>query len=208
MEYLVQIGTVTALHLLAVMSPGPDFIMCVRNALTYSRKTGIWTSLGFALGIAVHIFYSLAGLAIIISQSILFFNFIKYLGAGYLIYIGTKSLLNRSLKIDIKTYNHKEDISSYVAVKIGFLTNVLNPKVTIFFLSLFTLVISPQTPIYISGAMGAIMILNTFLWFSLVSIFLTQRKVRSVFEKFQNAFNKVFGGLLVALGIKIALSER
>ena len=74
MDSVTLIGTVTLVHLLALISPGPDFLMCVRNSLTYSRKTGMWTAVGFGLGIAVHIFYSLAGLTVLISQSILFFN--------------------------------------------------------------------------------------------------------------------------------------
>ena len=71
METLALIGTITIIHLLAVISPGPDFIMACRNSLIYSRKTGIWTAVGFGFGIMVHIFYSLAGLALIISKSIL-----------------------------------------------------------------------------------------------------------------------------------------
>lgn len=208
MEYLSLIGTVTLIHLLAVISPGPDFIMACRSSLTYSRKTGIWTAVGFGLGIAVHIFYSLAGLALIISQSILLFNVIKFLGAGYLIYIGVKSFLSKSSKIEIEESQKKEDISHFAAIKIGFLTNVLNPKATLFFLSLFTLVISPNTPWPILGIMSVIMILNTMLWFALVAVFLTQKRIRGVFEKYQSVFNKTLGGLLIALGVKVALIEK
>lgn len=96
MENLALIGTVTLVHLLAVMSPGPDFIMVMKNALTYSRKAGIWTAIGIATGISVHVFYSLAGLAFIIAQSILLFNTFKLLGAAYLIYLGIKSFLRES----------------------------------------------------------------------------------------------------------------
>lgn len=208
MEYLTLIGTVTIIHLLAAISPGPDFIMCVRNSLAYSRKTGIWTAVGFGAGITVHIFYSLAGLAFIISQSILLFNFIKYLGAGYLIYIGLKSFFSKSSKIELGDGQKKEDISRFSAVKIGFLTNALNPKATLFFLSLFTLVISPNTPAPVMGIISGIMIINTILWFSLVAVFLTQKRIRSIFERFQNVFNKTLGGLLIALGVKVALIER
>ncbi|OGL85851.1 amino acid transporter [Candidatus Uhrbacteria bacterium RIFCSPLOWO2_02_FULL_48_12] len=208
MEYLALIGTVTIIHLLAVISPGPDFIMACRNSLTYSRKTGIYTAIGFGIGIAVHIFYSLAGLALIISKSILLFNAIKFLGAGYLIYIGLKSVLSKSSKIELGEQHKKEDITRFAAVRIGFLTNVLNPKATLFFLSLFTLVISPETPLPIMGIVGAIMIVNTMLWFSLVAIFLTQKRIRSIFERFQGVFNKTLSGLLIALGIKVALTEK
>lgn len=208
MPYLPLITTVTLIHLLAVISPGPDFIVCVRNALTYSRKTGIYTAIGFGAGIAVHILYCIAGLALIISKSVLIFNSIKFLGAFYLIYIGTKSIFSKSSAIDIEQQTKKEDISAFSAIKIGFLTNALNPKATIFFLSLFTMVISSDTPASILGIMSFIMIANTTLWFTLVSIFLTQKRIRSSYEKFQNIFNKTFGGLLIALGIKVAISEK
>ncbi|MDD4901008.1 MAG: LysE family transporter [Patescibacteria group bacterium] len=208
MEHLALIGTVAGIHLLAAISPGPDFIMCVRNSLAYSRKIGIWTAVGFGAGITVHIFYCLAGLALIISQSVLIFNFIKFVGAGYLIYIGLKSFFSKSSKIELGEQQKKEDITSWSAIKIGFLTNVLNPKATLFFLSLFTLVISPSTPAMVLGIMSAIMIVNTVIWFSLVAIFMTQNKIRSIFEKFQNVFNKTLGGLLVILGVKVALIEK
>ncbi|MBI2463512.1 LysE family transporter [Candidatus Peregrinibacteria bacterium] len=208
MHSIALIGTVTLIHLLAIISPGPDFIMAVRNSLTYSRKTGIWTAVGFGLGIAVHIFYSLAGLALIISQSILLFNSIKLFGAGYLIYIGVKSFFSKSSHIELKEHVKKIDISVFSAVKIGFLTNVLNPKATIFFLSLFTMVISPETPSQIMAILSVIMIVDTMLWFSLVAIFFTQKKIRSSFERYQNIFNKTFGGLLIALGVKVALTKK
>lgn len=208
MESLAIIGTITALHLLAVISPGPDFIMACRNSLIYSRRTGIWTSVGFGLGITVHIAYSLAGIALVISKSILLFNAIKFLGAGYLIYIGVKSIFSKSSKIDLGEQEKKKDISHYAAIKIGFLTNVLNPKATLFFLSLFTIAISPETPMSIMGIASVIMVANTILWFSIVSVLLTQKRIRTIFEKSQNAFNKTLGGLLVALGIKVALTEK
>ena len=208
MQYLPLIGTVALVHLLALISPGPDFIMCVRNALTYSRKTGIYTAIGFGAGISIHIIYCVAGLALIISQSIIIFNFFKFLGAGYLIYIGFKSITSKSSHLEIKDQEKKKDISPFAAIKIGFLTNALNPKATLFFLSLFTMVISPNTPGLILGILSAIMIIETVIWFSLVSIFMTQKRIRSAFEKSQNVFNRTLGGLLILLGVKVALTNK
>lgn len=208
MPYLNLIISVAVINLLAAISPGPDFIMCVRNSLTYSRKTGIYTAIGFGLGIAVHISYSLAGLALVISKSILLFNSIKLLGAVYLIYIGLKSIFSKSSKINIENQIKKPDISPLQAIKIGILTNILNPKATLFYLSLFTLVISPQTPKLIMGILSIIMMLELMIWFSLVAIFFTQKRIQNLFSKFQNIFNKTLGGLLIALGIKVALSKK
>ncbi len=208
MEHLIIIGTIVGIHILALISPGPDFIMAIKNSLQYSRRMGIMTSIGFGLGIAVHVTYCLAGLAIVISQSILVFNVIKLFGAGYLIYIGIKSIFSKSSAMDIKAVEKDKQITSWQAIKMGFLTNILNPKVTLFFLGLFSFVVKPETPKTVVGVVSIIMVLNTILWFSLVSIFFTQTRVRKAFEKFQGIFNKAFGGLLILLGIKIALAKK
>ena len=208
MENLILIGTVAGIHLLALISPGPDFVMAIRNSMTYSRKTGIRTAIGFSLGIATHIFYCLAGLAVVISKSILLFNTVKYIGAAYLIYIGIKSIFSKKSEIKIDEQEIKDDISAFQAIKSGLLTNIFNPKVTLFFLSIFTLMIPPETPMIILFTMSILIIINTALWFSLVAIFFTQKRVQIVFDKFQGIFNKTFGGLLVILGIKIASSKQ
>lgn len=75
-----------SLNFLAVISPGPDFAMVVKTALTQPRKPAVFTALGIALGIFVHVSYCVLGLAIIITQSILLFSLVKYLGAAYFIY--------------------------------------------------------------------------------------------------------------------------
>jgi len=72
---------------MALASPGPDFVIAVRNSITFSRTAGILTAIGFAVGVGVHVTYTLFGLAAIIAQSVFLFNLIKYIGAAYLIYI-------------------------------------------------------------------------------------------------------------------------
>lgn len=198
------ISSVALIHLLAVISPGPDFFLAIKNALSYSRKTGIYTAIGFGFGIMVHVFYCLAGLALLISKSILIFNLIKYLGVAYLLYLGIKSLLSSSKDINLTAQSHKTDITPLKAIGQGFLTNTLNPKATLFFLSLFTLVIRPDTSITTQIIISSIMIINTMIWFSLVAIFLTQKRFRSMYNSYQKYFNKLFGGILIALGLKIA----
>jgi len=207
MTDLSLITSVALIHLLAVISPGPDFFMALKNSLTYSRKTGIYTAVGFGLGIAVHIFYSLAGLALLISKSVLIFSIIKYLGVAYLLYIGVLSFISNPKEISLENKTHLQDISPLKAIRIGFLTNVLNPKATLFFLSLFTLVISPDTANSTLVIISSILIVDTTLWFSLVAIFFTQKRIRIIYNRYQKAFSKIFGGVLIAIGLKIAFSK-
>ncbi|MDD5050703.1 MAG: LysE family transporter [Candidatus Pacebacteria bacterium] len=207
--YLAQFFTVVIVHLLAVMSPGPDFVMVTRNSLVYSRKVGVYTSLGLGFGIAVHVTYCLLGIGLLISQSILLFNVIKYLGAGYLIYIGYKSLRAKpQAEKAEEILKAEKEISPLSAIRIGFLTNVLNPKATLFMLALFTQVINPGTPRLIEGLYGVEMVVMTFLWFSLVSVFFSNPLIKEKISKVQHHIERVTGAVLILLGIKVALSSR
>jgi RhtB (resistance to homoserine/threonine) family protein len=203
MEYLPLIGTVTLLNLLAAVSPGPDFVMTVRNALCYSRRSGIYTALGISFGLMIHLFYCAAGIGYLISKSVILFSIIKILGAGYLIYMGIGSILAKDSKLDLKGEPKGMNLGRLQAFRMGFLTNVLNPKATLFFLSLFTLVIGSETPVYIIITISAIILLTAIVWFTIVSIFFTQQNVQRAFLKYEKSINGVLGGFLILMGIKI-----
>lgn len=205
--FIINFLKVALIHLLAVMSPGPDFVLISKNSLTHSRKTGIYTALGLGLGISVHVTYSLFGIGLIISQSVFLFSIIKLAGAGYLVYIGIKALQSKpqiSSAQDVYVSVEQTELSIFEAIKMGFLTNVLNPKATLFFLGLFTQVIDPTTPVWVQTVYGLEMAVMTFVWFSLVALFFSHEKVRGRFARVSHYVDRVLGGVLVALGIKIA----
>jgi RhtB (resistance to homoserine/threonine) family protein len=205
MEYFSMIATVAFINLIAAISPGPDFVMCVRNSLIYSRKVGIYTGIGISLGLVVHIFYSAVGIALIISKSAILFSIIKYLGAGYLAYMGISSILAKKSALNITEAHQIKEIPVFQAIKTGFLTNILNPKASIFFLGLFTLVIGSKTPAYILVIITAIIIVTAIVWFSIVAILFSQKRIKNYFQKTEKALNYILGGLLILLSIKIAL---
>jgi RhtB (resistance to homoserine/threonine) family protein len=206
--FLAQFLTVALVHFLAVVSPGPDFAMVTRNSIIYSRKTGIYTSIGIALGIMVHVTYSLLGIGFIIAKSIILFNIIKFIGAGYLIYIGYKSLKAQPSEVIASDMNVvKKDISTWESIKTGFLTNALNPKATLFFLALFTQIINPLTPKIVQFAYGIEMMTITFIWFTIVSLFFSNSLIRNRIGKVQHYIERVTGVVLIGLGIKVALAS-
>jgi RhtB (resistance to homoserine/threonine) family protein len=206
MGYLPLIGTVAFLNLLAVISPGPDFIIVVRNSLCYSRRAGIFTSLGISTALCVHLFYCAAGIGYIISASVVLFTILKLMGALYLIFLGVSSCIAKGSRIDLTEERMGTDLTRLKAFRIGFLTNVLNPKATLFLLSLFTLVIGNSTPVYIILTISAIIILTAFTWFTIVSIFLAQQNIQTVFLKYEQVINRTLGGFLIFLGVKILLT--
>lgn len=207
MPFLSEFLTVAVIHLLAVMSPGPDFVLISRNSLMYSRRVGIYSAIGLGLGILVHVTYSLVGIGFIISKSIVLFSVLKFLGAGYLIYIGYKCLKAKPTKSDGPELEKKPDLGKIASVRMGFLTNVLNPKASLFFFALFTQVISLQTPKIIQVAYGLEMSLMTFAWFAFVALLLSHNIIKTKFAKIQHYLERAFGVILIGLGIKVALSS-
>lgn len=205
---LSQLFLVAGIHLLAAMSPGPDFAMVMRNSLVYSRRTGVLAALGLSLGIALHVTYSLLGIGLLISRSILLFNAIKWIGALYLIFIGVRSLISRRPKDDKQLLSvEKQDLTTGQALRMGFLTNALNPKATLFFLALFTTVVSPSTPIAYKLVYGVEMVIATFAWFAFVAVILSHSKINSLFARVKHRIEKVFGVVLIAFGLKVALGS-
>jgi len=199
------IATATIAHLIALISPGPDFIVACRNSIQYFRKIGLWTAVGFGIGVCVHMSYAFFGLTWMISQSDILFTTMKYLGAVYLIYLGVSSLFLKNTKIDLKTDQRVSKIKWYTATKVGLLTNLLNPKASLFFLSLFTIVIGPEVNLTVMAILALILFSTTVLWFSLVAVFLTHQKMRYLFEENQKSINRLFGVILIIIGIRIAL---
>lgn len=206
-SFLDEFLIVTLAMFIALLSPGPDFAMVLKQSITYGRKASIYSSIGIGLGISVHVIYTILGIGLIISKSIILFNIIKLLGASYLIYLGYKSLRSQGFELKEKEIQNTQEMSNTKSFIVGFLCNALNPKATLFFVSLFTVVISIDTPIYVQSIYGLFCILETMLWFIFLSFVLSQRKVREFFNNFGKWFDRVVGVVLISIGLKIAFTQ-
>lgn len=190
----------------ALASPGPDFVMAVRNSVLYSRRAGIMTAIGFALGVAVHVTYCLAGLAVIISKSVLLFNILKFAGAAYLFYVGAMALKSKGFEPETK-FAGQQSMSDLAALRSGFITNLFNPKATMFFLALFTQIVDPHVVLSVQLLYGMTCIIMTGLWFSIVATILTAPAIRAKFLKASKWIDRACGALFIALGVKLVLAK-
>jgi len=205
--YWMEFVTVALVHLLAVASPGPDFAVVVRESVTQGHRTGSWTALGVGCGIFLHVAYSLLGIGLIVSQSIVLFNLFKWLAAAYLLYLGWRALRARPQALAEVTAAGGTARSAGSAFVMGFVTNGLNPKATLFFLSLFTVVIDHDTPLLVQAGYGAYLAIATICWFLLVAWLFSRARVRAGFARMGHWFDRATGALLIALGARLALSE-
>ncbi|HDX8616657.1 LysE family transporter [Aeromonas dhakensis] len=203
---MTELLAVVAITFFAVISPGPDFAMVSRNSLLLSRRSGVLTALGIGAGVCVHVTYTLLGVGLLIQQSLWLFNLIKLAGAAYLIFLGIKML--RAKPASAEVLAEQPALSSLGALRTGFLTNVLNPKTTIFIVSLFMQVVQPQTPLAVQLGYGAFIVLAHAVWFSAVAIFFSTDSVRGRLLAVRHWIDRVFGALLVGFGMLLALTQQ
>jgi threonine/homoserine/homoserine lactone efflux protein len=194
--------------LLLNLTPGNDMMYVIARSSGQGVKAGVVSALGIGAGCIVHIFAAVIGLSAIIAKSALAFDIIKYAGAAYLVYLGVKSLLSKKKSLTVQ----KVDALSYKKIFWqGAITNVLNPKVALFFLAFL-----PQF-INVQQHNTAMQILFLGAWFDVVGT-LVNIFVALLFGKlgawlsrspgFVQWQERITGVLLIGLGIKVALSSK
>ncbi|MER7173656.1 LysE family translocator [Streptomyces mesophilus] len=200
MTELIAVAVITAL---AVISPGADFAMIVRNSYLHGRTTGLLGATGVAAGVLVHVTYTMLGVGLLIASSTALFTAIKLIGAAYLVYVGIKTFRSKPVELDLE---RTTALSPFGALRAGFLTNVLNPKTTLFVVSTFTQVVQPGTPVVQQVGYGLFMSFAHLVWFGAVALFFSHSRLRAVMLRGQRALNKVIGSVLAGLGISLAFA--
>ncbi len=199
-----QILVILGITLLVMISPGPDMVIVMRNTIVGGRAGGLQSSLGVLAGNMVHITYCAIGIGWLISESILAFNILKYAGAAYLIYIGVMSFRAKDMVLSAETKAELQKNAGKSWFLQGFLNNILNPKGTLFYLGVFTMVITPETSTATTLLLVLIMMSVSALFWLFFVFTLDSTIVRNVLERGQKIVNRVFGGLLIFLGIRVA----
>lgn len=194
---------VTTVHLLAAAAPGPDFILVSQQTLSNGKRAGLLCSLGIALGLSVHILYSSLGLAALIANSSSALWSIKLLGGCYLIYLGISGLKARAGNHQTEQLTTATESSALKTIGLGFLCNALNPKAPIYFVSLFTIVLSQDTPAQHLLIYGLWMMVLQLAWFSFLTLLLSRPLVTSKFQRMGHWIDRVAGGAMLILGLKV-----
>jgi RhtB (resistance to homoserine/threonine) family protein len=206
-QYWVEFLTIASVHLLAVASPGPDFAVVLKHSISFGRRAAIITSIGVGVGILIHVAYSLLGIGILIKTTPILFQIFSYVAGAYLLYLGWGAIRSPAPKKIDNTEVEKvyQFITDSKAFMVGFLTNGLNPKATLFFLSVFAVAVSPETPNVIKLAYGLYLAVATGIWFCVLSLFLSSKKVTRFIGKKGYWFDRVMGVVLILLAIKLVM---
>jgi threonine/homoserine/homoserine lactone efflux protein len=198
--------TIALLHLFAVVSPGPDFVLITRQSIRYNRSIAIWASLGIATGILVHSLVAITGVVVIVTSNSFLFDAIKIVGAVYLLYLGIISIINSNKIKELTTTvsGKKENLNGFLA---GLITNITNVKAILFFVTVFTVVIDQNTDRLTLSFYGIYMSISTFFWFAFISVVFTDKRFTSKFSFYLPVFEKIIGLILIMISSQIFLTQ-
>lgn len=193
----------TLAHMVAVASPGADFAVVLKNTLRAGKTAGVATAVGVGCGISLHVVYTLFGVALILTQSPSLFTAVKMVGGAYLLWIAWQAFQARPKPAGQPDSVDRLVMSHPQAFRQGFLTNVFNPKVTLFFLVLFTTIVSQSTPLWTQGLYGLWIVVYTMLWFIFVAWTFSRRLVLNWYQSHGHYFDWSMGLFLTFIALKL-----
>ncbi|MBR9728977.1 LysE family translocator [Shewanella intestini] len=213
---LALLFSLAIVHTIALMSPGPDFAIIVKIATQQHRSVALYTALGIAIAILCHTLLALLGVSMMIRQSAITYMLVQFVGISYLAWMGiqafksgvTQLAQSKAANIDITVQQTSIQLMTKLSgLKLGFLTNVLNPKALIFFITLFTVFV----PVEVNGATktaAAILLFSlSFIWFTFLAFALSQPKVQRYFASISNYIDILVGVIFVSASLIIALNN-
>jgi RhtB (resistance to homoserine/threonine) family protein len=201
--------TFTVLSLFVVMSPGIDTALITKRTISAGKSEGFKMALGITAGALVHTFAAAFGLSAVLMQSAVAFEIVKYIGAAYLIYLGVSSFISKGKNNELVLENQKDISPKGSAFKQGFFSNVLNPKVAIFFLTFLPQFVNTQSQAATQLIMmGIIYTLLSIVWFIVFVIFINYLRKWLMTPNVQSMMEKATGIVLIGFGLKLALERQ
>ncbi|MED4207442.1 homoserine/threonine efflux transporter [Neobacillus mesonae] len=204
--------TYISIAAMMVIIPGADTMLLVKNTLSYGPKAGRYTVFGMATGLSFWTLIAILGLSVVIAKSVILFSTIKYLGAAYLIYLGIKSFFAKSLfsleEIRAQAnkpmeYSNRHNKNSFIQ---ALLSNILNPKTVLVYITIMPQFINLKENVDQQLiVLALILTVLAVLWFLFLVYLIDYAKRWLNNTKYQKAFQKSTGLVLVAFGIKTGI---
>ena len=199
-ENLLALATIGVVHLAAAMSPGPSFLITARTAVARSRADGVKVALGIGLGTIVWSSVALMGLNFLSQQYHWLFIFFRVAGALYLLWIACQIFWHAADPVEMNWAG--QEIENDPLLR-GFLTQISNPKVAVFFGSIFVAMLPGEVPGLMVVMLIAIVTMNEILWYSVVSLFFGSPLVRRVYLVANRWIDRVTGAILGLLSLRL-----
>ncbi|HZR39921.1 MAG TPA: LysE family transporter [Ktedonobacteraceae bacterium] len=206
MSYLPQLFALAGVWAIVVISPGPDFVATIHYTVSRSRREGLLVALGIAASTTIWVTVSVVGLEVLFARVSWIVEIIRMAGALYLTYLGVRMIW--------KTHRQKQGTEQEVvqprrgsAWRVGFLTDISNPKAAAFFGSLFAVFLPAHSPLWLQVASVVVIVMIAACWYGTVACVFSFGPIARGYRRIKKWIDYVTGGILVALGIRLAVSK-
>ena len=199
---LITFGQVFIVCLLGAMSPGPSMAVVINNAIFKGRNSGILTSIGHGIGIAIYATFAVLGLGLIIETNLFIFNGLKILSIIFLIFIGIKSILNKE-KLSLEKKDIKKNTISFLQ---GFSISILNPKILVWFIAIYSQFMSIDNELIFNIYLVSIAGIVDACWYIILTLVVTTASALSFFQTKLMLIQKVQGFLFITIGLMLLVN--
>lgn len=207
MEYVFPLAVLALVHMMAAVSPGQSFLFITRTAMTSGRIPALAATVGMAGGACVWAVAAMLGMAVILQQATWAYTILRIAGGLYLVYLAIMIWRHAPAAIEIGTVK-KQDMQLLGSLRNGFLIQLANPKVVVFFGSIFFALLPPDAPLWVSCAAVLIVLFNETAWFTLVALLFSSPGPRGAYVRLKPSIDRVMAGVLGMIGMKLIADTR
>jgi threonine/homoserine/homoserine lactone efflux protein len=193
-------------HLLAVMSPGPSFIVVTRVSIATSRAAGVWTAFGFGIGTVIYGCAALLGLQSLFAAFPLVYAIVRFVAAAYLAYMAAMLWRHARDPVPFAESGQATPEPALASIRRGLLTQLSNPKVVVFMGSIFVTLLPERPSPGLMAILLAIVFINEFGWFGLVACAVSRPGPRRAYLRLKRHIDRATGAVLAGLGLKLVLA--
>lgn len=203
---LTILGSILAVHLVAMISPGPNFFVVTQTSVTRSRREGVLSALGVAAAAALWSGAAVLGVSLLFETTAWLYAVVKVLGGAYLIYLGLRSWRRAGMLLAAPA-QVRTPPSGWRAFRVGFTTNLTNPQSVVFFGSIFAALLPAGSPVWLRAAAVGVVVFNALWWHLTLALAFSTRRVQGVYGALKRPLDYLLGGVLVLLGARLVLSR-
>jgi threonine/homoserine/homoserine lactone efflux protein len=207
-EYLVALLGLALVHLLAVASPGPSTVLVIQTAAVAGRHGGLLAALAMMVGALLWATAALFGLQALFMRFDWLYLAFRFAGAVYLIYLAIMLWRHARDPLPVISVGSLAQSSGWQGFLGALLLQLSNPKIMVFFGSIFLSVLPQQMPAWMDGTVLAIVAFNEFTWFALLALLFSGGPARAFYRRAKFWLDRFMGGALALLGLRLALLSR
>lgn len=208
MDYASVLGGILAVHALAIISPGPNFLVVTQTAISQTRRAGIAAALGIATGAAVWSSSVVLGLSVVFAYFAWLHYAIRLLGGMYLVYLGVRLWSATSQPLNPSENDGTTLRTNWAAFQLGLITNLTNPKAVVFYGSIFAAFLDPDLPTWVKVAAVGIIFVNSTGWHVAFACLFSTPRAQQVYARFKRWIDRAAGTALALLGLRLILQGR